>query len=412
MKTFEVSVGDELVIGRESQKVAEKDVEMTRQASSRLEVVDALRGFTLLGIMLLHNIEHFDAYTAPADIPHWLGIIDQGLWKLSVFLFAGKAYGIFALLFGFGFCLQLNRQGKRDRSFKARFLWRLFLLLILGVLNSMFYKGDILVFYALLGCSLIPVSKWGDTAVFILAIILFLQPVELIKISNFLINADHSVNQKLSETYFSKVREYKTSTSFLDVAQQNLTNGKAAVFFWSWESGRILQTLGLFMVGMLFGRHGRFYFNPANTQFWARVFIFSSALFIPLLFIKISISGWVEVDTIADSLKTIITSWFNLVIMLLVISSFLFLYSKKYFNLNRLSAVGRMSLTNYVMQCILGSVIYYEYGLGLYKYSGATFSLLLGLLLFAMQFYISDWWLKRYKQGPLEYALRRATWMW
>ena len=71
--------------------------------NSRIEVVDALRGFAVMAIILVHNLEHFIFPVYPTDSPNWLNILDQGIFNGIFSLFAGKAYAIFALLFGFTF---------------------------------------------------------------------------------------------------------------------------------------------------------------------------------------------------------------------------------------------------------------------------------------------------------------------
>ena len=70
---------------------------------TRIEVVDALRGFAVMAIILVHNLEHFIFPVYPADSPEWLEVLDQGVLNVVFSLFAGKAYAIFALLFGFTF---------------------------------------------------------------------------------------------------------------------------------------------------------------------------------------------------------------------------------------------------------------------------------------------------------------------
>lgn len=72
---------------------------------------------------------------------------------------------------------------------------------------------------------------------------------------------------------------------------------------------------------------------------------------------------------------------------------------------------GRMSLTNYITQSIMGVCIYYSFGLGLYKTTGATATLAIGLLIFIVQWVFSRYWLERHKQGPLEYLWRQGTWV-
>ena len=74
--------------------------------ASRLDVIDALRGFAIVSIMLLHNIEHFDFYFSPTGLPAWLQAVDKVIWDSMFFLFGGKSYAIFALLFGMTFFIQ------------------------------------------------------------------------------------------------------------------------------------------------------------------------------------------------------------------------------------------------------------------------------------------------------------------
>lgn len=72
----------------------------------RIEVVDALRGFSVIAILLVHNLEHFIFPVYPMDSPTWLTILDNGVFNIIFSLFAGKSYAIFALLFGFTFYIQ------------------------------------------------------------------------------------------------------------------------------------------------------------------------------------------------------------------------------------------------------------------------------------------------------------------
>ena len=93
--------------------------------SSRIEVVDALRGFAVMAILLVHNLEHFIFPVYPENSPGWLNVLDQGVLNSIFALFAGKAYAIFALLFGFTFYMQSNNQKKQGKDFGNRYLCRL-----------------------------------------------------------------------------------------------------------------------------------------------------------------------------------------------------------------------------------------------------------------------------------------------
>lgn len=97
-------------------------MEQLDNKGSRIEVVDALRGFAVMEILLVHSLEHFIFPVYPASSPAWLSFLDKGVSTVVFSLFAGKAYAIFALLFGFTFYIQSNNQKKRGKDFGYRFL--------------------------------------------------------------------------------------------------------------------------------------------------------------------------------------------------------------------------------------------------------------------------------------------------
>ncbi|MCC8153684.1 MAG: hypothetical protein LIP01_05385, partial [Tannerellaceae bacterium] len=83
--------------------------------TNRIDVVDALRGFAVMAILIVHSVEHFifPVYPDPADYPGWLNTLDQGTLDVIFALFAGKSYAIFSLLFGFTFYIQYTSQDKK-----------------------------------------------------------------------------------------------------------------------------------------------------------------------------------------------------------------------------------------------------------------------------------------------------------
>ena len=95
----------------------------TISKSPRVEVVDALRGFAVLAILLVHNVEHFiyPVYPDPATLPGWLNVLNEGVFTVVFALFAGKSYSIFALLFGFTFYIQYSNQQAKGKDFGYRF---------------------------------------------------------------------------------------------------------------------------------------------------------------------------------------------------------------------------------------------------------------------------------------------------
>lgn len=100
----------------------------TSNNATRIDVADILRGLAVAGIVMLHCLEHFNFYNFPKTDSPWLQFSNSAIWDSITFLLAGKAYGIFALLFGFSFYIQDSRLLEKGYDFRLRFMWRLLLL--------------------------------------------------------------------------------------------------------------------------------------------------------------------------------------------------------------------------------------------------------------------------------------------
>jgi uncharacterized protein len=382
--------------------------------TSRLIVVDALRGFAIISIMLLHNIEHFDFMYWPDNLPSWMVGLDKGIMSTMYFLFGGKSYAIFALLFGLTFFIQSDNQNKIGKDFSKRFAWRMVILLVFAFINSAFYEGDILSIYAVLAFCLIPVAKLSNKAVFGIALIIMLLPNEWVNLYKALQNPDMDVTDPPSWAYFGKAGEYITKSSLIDTWIGNLTNGKMAVILWSWEMGRIFQNIGLFMLGMLAGRKYLFVYSEESKRFWIKTIIIAAISFTVLFIIKNELNNWIDSRAVQRPISTFLSTWSNFAFMLVLLSGFTLLFQTRRFHriLNLFSYLGRMSLSNYIMQSLIGSFIYYGFGLGLYKYTGATYCLLIGIILAVLQWFFCYWWMKKHKQGPLEKIWHKGTWLY
>lgn len=387
----------------------------TLNDNKRNVAVDALRGFAVMGIMLLHNIEHFDFYSFPEATSETMKALDTTLWNMMFFAFSGKTYAIFALLFGFTFYLQSRNSEKRGEDFKNRFMWRLFLLLGFGFINASFFPGEILVLYALLGFVLVPVRHWGDKALFALAIFLMLQPVEWCKVIYSAFNTSENPEQIIFS--FQAVYPQLGGESFWEMIKANLVEGQLASLNWAWCYGRVFQTASLFMLGVLLGRRG--YFDASSDvaleksrTFWIKVLCVSLPITLIMYFFKEFVYSLVEIEFMLFSLQTILNSWYNLFFMLCIVSAFLLLYWCNNGKLQKILApYGRMSLTDYVSQSMVGSFLYFGYGLELHKVCGTTCSLLVGIAFLLIQVAFAHWWFRHYKRGPLETVWHKLTWI-
>lgn len=119
----------------------------------RIEVVDALRGFAVMAILLVHNLEHFIFPVYPESSPEWLSILDAGVFNAVFSLFAGKSYAIFALLFGFTFYIQSHNQQLKGKDFGYRFYGDWFYLPVLPLLTRLSFRLEMFCFCLLLSVS-------------------------------------------------------------------------------------------------------------------------------------------------------------------------------------------------------------------------------------------------------------------
>lgn len=379
----------------------------------RIEVIDALRGFAVMAIILVHNLEHFIFPVYPENSPEWLAILDQGVLNATFSLFAGKSYAIFALLFGFTFYIQSYNQQSKGKDFGYRFLWRMVLLVAFATLNAAFFPaGDVLLLFSVVSLVLFIVRKWSDKAILIAAVLFLLQPVEWYHYIVSLFDPSYTLPNLNVGAMYNDVAAYTKAGNFWDFILGNVTLGQKASFFWAIGAGRFLQTAGLFLLGLYIGRKKLFATSEANTKFWIKALIIGAICFAPLYSLKEQIMQ--SQDTlIRQTVGTAFDMWQKFAFTAILVASFILLYQKEKFRkmTSNLRFYGKMSLTNYISQSILGAVIYFPFGLYLAPYCGYALSLIIGIVLFILQVQFCKWWLSKHKQGPLEAVWHKWTWI-
>lgn len=383
------------------------------EKTPRIEVVDALRGFAVMAILLVHNLEHFIFPVYPTAQPGWLEVLNIGVFNTTFSLFAGKAYAIFALLFGFTFYIQYANRQRKGKDFGYRFLWRLLLLAGFATLNAAFFPaGDVLLLFVVVGIVLFLVRKWSDKAILITAFILLLQPMEWYHYIMSLFDPSHALPDLGVGAMYDEVAVYTKAGNFGEFLWGNVTLGQKASLLWAVGAGRFWQTAGLFLVGLYIGRKQLFVASEAHFRFWVKALIISALAFAPLFQLKELIMAS-NSSLIQQTAGTAFDMWQKFAFTFVLVASFVLLYQKDAFKkaVSNLHFYGKMSLTNYISQSILGALIYFPFGLYLAPYCGYTLSLLVGIVLFLLQVQFCKWWLKGHKQGPLESIWHKWTWI-
>lgn len=377
----------------------------------RIQVVDALRGFALLGLCLIHGIEHFDLLIYPDTAPAAFQTLDPIAHGVVFFLFAGKAFAIFSFMFGLSFFIQMDRQAQRGIDFRWRFLWRLALLGLIGYVHGLLYCGDVLIIFAVLGVVLIPLDKLNSKMLLVLSMLLVANLPYLYQL--FVVLGEPTVDPRPYAVWdlYGKAFQVFSQGSFTDVIRFNASQGQLMKWGWYLQEGRIWQILGLFLWGMVAGRSRFFESTEEQSSLAKRILMISSLGFVILFIIKTNLDTFGLTENAGYLADKLVGSYANLMLTIVLITGFVLLHSLPWWQrrMNILAPLGRMSLSNYVGQSVVGVVFFYGFGLAMYQYFGQALSLAFAVVLISLMIWISRAWLRRFYYGPLEWIWRAAT---
>jgi uncharacterized protein len=378
--------------------------------NERIVIIDALRGFALFLIIIIHYVEHLELFKDPEVNFVFSNAFDKDVLDTVFLLISGKAYSIFALLFGLSLFIQIDNKAKIGKDYRNNFAWRMVVLLVIGFFHSLIYRGDILHIYALLSFPILLVYNLKTKYLWAIAIVLVLQIPMIYSFIQSMVNPNYEYTPLL-KNYFDEGNEIYASGNFWEVVKYNLWKGRQSVWSWSIENGRHLQLLALFIVGIILGRNHTFHDVETNRKGFVKVLVISA---VSHTLVSIGNYGFQNsglADIQKQFINTFLSSLTNLAITSILITLFCLIYIKvkKAHVFGLLAAYGKLSLTNYMFQTVFGVVFFYGFGLAMYKYLGSTWSVILGILIFIVQAFASVYWNKRYYYGPVEWLWRCLT---
>jgi uncharacterized protein len=376
----------------------------------RMEGLDALRGFALFGLFLVHMPEMYELYWAhPTTDPIQL------LWHNAVFkTFSDKAFALLALCFGVSFFIIMDRSARRGVDFTGRFIWRLVVLGAIGLLHCLCYRGEVLQVLAMMGLFLLPFYRVRSNRLIVaIAVFFLLQPILVFQM---ICGLKGAVWANAAPAFWSNPmpQVYLTGDSLLETMRMNWTDGRRFTWEFMWVTGRLSQILGLSLIGMVLGRIG-FFSDPDRFKFARHVGLIVAVV------VMATLSHWGEgIAALVPATPamfmprniagTIVGSLTNLSIMSVLMLGFLSLYyGPGHAVLKLLAPAGRMTLTLYVGQSLVFVPVFYSFGLGLHATMLQSTAVLIGLAAFAAQVVLAHWWFGRFVYGPLEWIWRAAT---
>ncbi|WP_430487464.1 DUF418 domain-containing protein [Priestia flexa] len=367
---------------------------------NRTIAIDVLRGFALIGILLVNMPTFHSPFLYLDSSTYWPSMMDQ-FFSGIVDLFAqSNFYPLFAFLFGYGAMIIAERSQMKGIYFPTFFARRLTILLVIGCIHAfLIWNGDILITYAITGFFFILVYQFSGKMLLHIGIAIYCIPVLLTTFSPMQSQEHFGENSKAIQT---SIQTYKNG-SILEILKQRATDW----IYMNVEMSAVILgigVIGLMLLGAAFAKqrwlidvdkHKRLLIGLLITGlllgFGARI---ASPFYIDNLFLI----------NIQEQFSGAFIALFYM--MVIVLSSQTQVGQKL---LKPLANVGRLSMSNYLLQSIAMTFIFYSYGLGLYGSISYTVGFVLVFGFFIIQILVSKWWVTRFQYGPVEYIWRWAT---
>jgi uncharacterized protein len=388
-------------------------------SQERIEILDVLRGLAICGI-LIGNMQWFSGYGfMPSALAEQSPQVDRFTHFLVHFFIEGKFYSIFSFLFGFGFALQINRAEERGDMKASIFKRRLFWLLVIGLLHAyLLWAGDILSIYAVMGFVLILFRRKTTESLIKWAVVLMVIPI-VSYILLYILFAAFVPPQAIASfeagqiDFWNEAVKKVSQGSYLQIVADfnlNYIVGRYAGLIFEM---RLPKILAMFLLGFYAYRCGFFQNLSSHQPFIRRVLVFGLALGIigNVAFAALAGKEAVLPPTPAG-IAGVVSYAFGvpalaLGYIALVATSWQKAIWRRMFAF--LAPVGRMALTNYLLQTVICVLIFYGYGFGQFGKLGATTATLIAVSIFLFQVLLSTLWLSYFSYGPTEWIWRQLT---
>ena len=379
--------------------------------SERADVLDALRAFALLGILVSH-VPDFTGYNFLPDAQRALldplGI-DPAVAGTLVFLIREKFVSLFSFLFGIGFAIQLDRSARRGTDFRLRFGRRLAALFVIGLAHAALWYGDILKDYAVLGLALFFTWSWPVRRIAMASVVLLAARLAWPLLVYFVATASGLSHGGAApdQAFADGVAGLAQGPAAFLRENLQLVGLKALQMIYE---GRFITILTMFFIGALAGRIGLFRDLRAHRRLLVAVMVIGGSIgaLANLALVPFEASrnaypptlDWVTFQSLVAIAAPALS--------LAYASTFALAWSALDGRVLRgIAPVGRTALTSYVSQTLLCTIAFTWLGLG--RGLGALGCLTAAILIFAVQCALAQAWLRRFRFGPLEWIWRCAT---
>jgi len=398
---------------------------------NRIETIDILRGFALFGVIMA-NTWGFQSWSLPWTIQFeevWTGAADHvAMWGITFFV-EGRFYRLFSFLFGLGIALQLGRAEQRGAPFFAVYRRRMLVLLLFGLLHTMLRgTGDILQPYAVMGFILLLFRKFSPRALLVIALIFLLSAwvEDAVRDARRYdsLTAPPVSEQTLQEREQDEATTRTRREEIVRVRLEGTLGDNVAYnmqsFARAMSSQSPLDWFGydeyvMFLLGLYAGRRRIFENIRAHLPVIRKLLWWGLALGVFGMAIGLAVEEMVAPDPPFQYFADRVGYLFYLVglqaFSLFYASAIVLLVQRETWKhrLAPLGAVGRMSLTNYLLHTVIHVAIFFGVGLGLYGKVSPVAGVGVTFLMYASMIFLSVWWMGRFRFGPAEWLWRTLT---
>jgi len=381
--------------------------------------MDALRGFALLGVFLM-NIQFFShPLKSYAGGVMAQGGVDGALALLVFTLVQGKFWVLFGLLFGMGFALLRDRTRAAGRPFAGLYLRRLLLLFLFGAAHiALLWPGDILLAYSLAALGLLLPLRGGaafaiGTSLFAISALLWLQGgIAWASAPEAQLSAMRTEMAGLLAAGDAAARVYAEG-GFGEVSRQRIA--EYGVMFNASAASQLPMMLGVFLVGSGLVSSGCFVDPAAHRDYFKKLAAFGLMVGVPLLAAALAQGTAFDIteDFAPATLSISLMTLASLPLALAYLALFVLAASSTHWGerLRLLAPAGRMTLTLYLTQSLIASIVFFGYGFGLYGQLPLWAMVVFVGVVFALQLGFARWWFARFAVGPLEGLWRAGTYL-
>ncbi|RHW39884.1 DUF418 domain-containing protein [Lysinibacillus yapensis] len=374
--------------------------------NERVDSLDILRGFSLLGILLV-NIFAFYLPMPHVDLGNWFTEAKDIIWHQTLDIYVQSSfYPLFSMLFGYGMAMQFMKAKQTGSNFYKFSSKRLIIILIIGLIHAFFiWWGDILTMYAFCGFFLILFLRFGSgwllTFAFVINGLMQLFFIGIFALSG-MANMEVEPLAVDIQTINNAITAYGIG-SWTDAFVQRLKDLSVQMSIAMWISA-LMTILPYMLIGAAAAKWRLVERSKELKGFWLilTIICLTAGLFVksaPYLFGRTYLLDYLKVYVGGPILAIGYTSAILCLCMVPVVRKIL----------KPIAKAGRMSLTIYIMQSIILSIIFYNFGFGLYGEVDVPMGTMIALALFVIQVIFAELWFTRFKQGPLEWAVKKLT---